>query len=137
MCCLQTDMGQGLKTLFERQAWLLIQNNAKLFPKKASLPLNCASSKAQSAQKNSANMRTKGCNLSSKTDEESRKLPMTERFGTTISPTVVDLYHQLVGDLFCGSNASEKLAEYCYITDTALGIVSTIAMQPVDTKIEK
>ena len=87
-------------------------------------------------------MRIKGCNLSSKTDEESRKLPMTERFGTTTSPTVVDRYHQLAGDLFGGSNASEKLAEYCYISDTALGMASTVAMQPVNknlkvTKIEK
>ena len=80
MCCLQTDKGQGLKTLFERQTWFLFPNNAKLFHKKAFLPLNCASSKAQSAQKHSANMRTKGCNLPSKTDEESRKLPTTERF---------------------------------------------------------
>ena len=62
---------------------------------------------------------------------------MTERFGTTTSPTVVDRYHQLAGDLFGGSNESEKLTEYCYITDTALGIASTVAMQPVDTKIEK
>ena len=62
---------------------------------------------------------------------------MTERFGTTTSPTVVYRYHQLAEDLFGGSNASEKLAEYCYVIDTALGIVSTIAMQTVDTKIKK
>ena len=62
---------------------------------------------------------------------------MTEPFGTTTSPTVVDRYHQLAEDLFGGSNASEKLAEYCYITEKALGIVSTIAVRPVDTKIKK
>ena len=111
MCFLQTGKGQGLKTLFEKQTWFLFPNNAKLFHKKTFSPLNCESSKAQSAQKHNANMRTKGCNLSSKTYEESRKLPMTERFGTTTSPPVVDRYHQLAGDLFGGSNASEKLAE--------------------------